>query len=166
MTARPALDSTFVADALRNVLAGQDGPARAFQRAVIDSRDVEAGDLFVALPGERTDGHDFALDAAQRGATGLLLARPVEGASNVACFFVGGLIRDVLANRTPIILKREVYAIAALIGAALFVLLRQFDLPAGLDLWGSIAVALAIRLAALAMRWSIPTFKVEPTEPE
>ncbi|KAB7740168.1 trimeric intracellular cation channel family protein [Parvibaculum sedimenti] len=78
----------------------------------------------------------------------------------------GGLIRDVLANRTPIILKREVYAIAALIGAALFVLLRQFDLPAGLDLWGSIAVALAIRLAALAMRWSIPTFKVEPTEPE
>ncbi len=88
MTARPALDSTFVADALRNVLAGQDGPARAFQRAVIDSRDVEAGDLFVALPGERTDGHDFALDAAQRGATGLLLARPVEGASNVACFFV------------------------------------------------------------------------------
>lgn len=78
----------------------------------------------------------------------------------------GGLIRDVLANRTPIILKREVYAIAALIGAALFVLLRQFDLPASVDLWGSIAVALAIRLVALAMRWSIPTFKVEPSEPE
>lgn len=78
----------------------------------------------------------------------------------------GGLIRDVLANRTPIILKREVYAVAALVGAALFVLLRQLELPASVDLWGSIAVALAIRLVALAMRWSIPTFKVEPSEPE
>ncbi len=78
----------------------------------------------------------------------------------------GGLIRDVLANRTPIILKREVYAVAALVGAALFVVLRQFELPASVDLWGSIAVALAIRLVALAMRWSIPTFKVEPSEPE
>lgn len=78
----------------------------------------------------------------------------------------GGLIRDVLANRTPIILKREVYAVAALVGAALFVLLRQLELPASVDLWGSITVALAIRLVALAMRWSIPTFKVEPSEPE
>ena len=30
-----------------------------FDDVVIDSREVEPGDLFVALPGERTDGHQF-----------------------------------------------------------------------------------------------------------
>lgn len=39
---------------------------------VIDSRLVEAGDLFVALPGTRTDGARFAADACARGAAVLL----------------------------------------------------------------------------------------------
>ncbi len=43
-----------------------------FHDVVIDSRKVEAGDLFVALKGEQTDGHRFLDDAVARGATGLL----------------------------------------------------------------------------------------------
>ena len=71
----PALDAAFVARALGELLREQRGPDARFRRAVIDSRRVEAGDLFVALPGERTDGHDFAADAVSRGAAGLLLER-------------------------------------------------------------------------------------------
>ena len=46
----------------------------------IDSRAVEPGDLFVALPGERTDGHDHAGDAVARGAVAVLGERdlPVD----------------------------------------------------------------------------------------
>lgn len=44
----------------------------------IDSRAVEAGDLFVALTGER-DGHDFAPGALTAGAGGVLASRPVSG---------------------------------------------------------------------------------------
>jgi len=47
-----------------------DGPVRA----VIDSRAVEPGDLFVALPGERLDGGRFAADALRAGAWGVLAA--------------------------------------------------------------------------------------------
>ena len=36
-----------------------------------------AGDLFVALPGERADGHDFVADAAARGARGAIVAHEV-----------------------------------------------------------------------------------------
>ena len=43
-----------------------------------DSREVEPGDLFVALPGVR-DGHEFAEAAAARGAAGCLVTRPVPG---------------------------------------------------------------------------------------
>src|ERR1700754_4381857 len=42
-----------------------------------DSRKVTAGGLFVALPGERVDGHDFAASAHAAGAVAVLAARPV-----------------------------------------------------------------------------------------
>jgi UDP-N-acetylmuramoyl-tripeptide--D-alanyl-D-alanine ligase len=44
---------------------------------VIDSRDAEPGSLFAALPGTRTDGHEFAAAAVAAGAVAALAARPV-----------------------------------------------------------------------------------------
>ena len=53
-------------------------PARwqqvSFSEAVTDSRDVGPGDLFVALAGDRTDGHRFLVDVAGRGAAGALIS--------------------------------------------------------------------------------------------
>lgn len=43
-----------------------------------DSRSVRKGDLFVALRGERTDGHLFVGDAFQRGAVAAIVSTPVE----------------------------------------------------------------------------------------
>ncbi|HEX7775286.1 MAG TPA: trimeric intracellular cation channel family protein [Parvibaculum sp.] len=76
----------------------------------------------------------------------------------------GGVIRDVLANRTPIILRQEVYALAALVGGLVFVGMDALKMPAPIGLWGSIGVTLAIRLLALARNWRIPTFRVEPPD--
>ncbi|MCV7012945.1 Mur ligase domain-containing protein, partial [Mycolicibacterium madagascariense] len=42
-----------------------------------DSRAVTPGGLFLALPGARADGHDFAAGAVAAGAAGVLAARPV-----------------------------------------------------------------------------------------
>lgn len=41
----------------------------------IDSREVESGELFVALPGARVDGHDFIEDAIANGASAVLIER-------------------------------------------------------------------------------------------
>ena len=43
----------------------------------VDSRRCRPGDLFVALPGTSHDGHDFAADAVARGATAVLVERPI-----------------------------------------------------------------------------------------
>ncbi|MEW5878669.1 MAG: UDP-N-acetylmuramoyl-tripeptide--D-alanyl-D-alanine ligase [Acidobacteriota bacterium] len=43
-----------------------------------DSRQVRPKDLFVAAPGEKTDGHLFVSEAASRGAVAALVARPVD----------------------------------------------------------------------------------------
>ncbi len=45
-----------------------------------DSRAVKAGDLFIALPGTKTDGHQFAHEAIKKGAVAVLAERPVSGA--------------------------------------------------------------------------------------
>ena len=44
-----------------------------------DSRAVGTGDLFVAMPGERVDGHDFVTGAIGQGAVAALTAREVDG---------------------------------------------------------------------------------------
>jgi UDP-N-acetylmuramoyl-tripeptide--D-alanyl-D-alanine ligase len=44
-----------------------------------DSREVQAGDLFIALKGEATDGHRFVAQAFGRGAEGALVSAYVDG---------------------------------------------------------------------------------------
>lgn len=51
--------------------------ARPIRGAAVDSRLVTPGQLFVALPGEHTDGHGFLADAAVAGAAALIVSRPV-----------------------------------------------------------------------------------------
>jgi UDP-N-acetylmuramoyl-tripeptide--D-alanyl-D-alanine ligase len=51
----------------------------------VDSRLVRPGSLFVALAGERSDGHDHAAAAVEAGAVAVLAARPVDG---VPCLVV------------------------------------------------------------------------------
>ncbi len=87
----PTLDAGFVAGVLAPALRARTGRAEdgvRFDRAIIDSREARPGDLFVALPGERVDGHDFAAAAVRAGASGCLLARPVEGLDAASCFVV------------------------------------------------------------------------------
>jgi UDP-N-acetylmuramoyl-tripeptide--D-alanyl-D-alanine ligase len=62
------------------------GPARA----VIDSRAIGAGDLFVGLPGENVDGGRFAPQALAGGAWGVLVAP--EHAEAAQCAMPGALI--------------------------------------------------------------------------
>lgn len=47
---------------------------------VVDSRKVVAGSLFVALPGEHVDGHDYVAAAVEAGAVAAITSRPVPGA--------------------------------------------------------------------------------------
>jgi UDP-N-acetylmuramoyl-tripeptide--D-alanyl-D-alanine ligase len=45
-----------------------------------DSRKIASGQLFVALKGEKFDGHDFARQAIEQGAAAVLLSKSVDGA--------------------------------------------------------------------------------------
>jgi UDP-N-acetylmuramoyl-tripeptide--D-alanyl-D-alanine ligase len=58
---------------------GADPVTRVTGPIVIDSRRVEPGSLFVCLPGERVDGHDFAAQAVAAGAVASLASREPAG---------------------------------------------------------------------------------------
>ena len=68
-----------LADALE-ALTGlrSENAATVITEAAIDSRQVIPGSLFVAIPGERVDGHDFIGEAFRRGASFALIQRDVD----------------------------------------------------------------------------------------
>jgi UDP-N-acetylmuramoyl-tripeptide--D-alanyl-D-alanine ligase len=69
-----------IATMLSAQLVGPGDPAVVISALTADSRTVGPGALFVALPGERADGHDFVVAAAAAGAAASLTRRPVAGA--------------------------------------------------------------------------------------
>jgi UDP-N-acetylmuramoyl-tripeptide--D-alanyl-D-alanine ligase len=88
LMAAVALTAGFVADASggRLVAGGRD---RTFDAVSIDSRTLAPGSLFIALRGDRFDGHAFVDAALQRGAMGLLVSsRPTVGTGDAAVIVV------------------------------------------------------------------------------
>ena len=78
---------------------------------VIDSRQVTRGDVFVALPGEHTDGHDFVAQAFARGAIAALVKRDkvvrLEGLQ-VARWDASDLTTDQPKNLvTPLLIQTD-----------------------------------------------------------
>lgn len=71
------LSVAAVCAAVGGVAAGIDERA-SITGVTVDSRAVTAGDLFVAIGGERVDGHDFAADAVSAGAVCVLASRELS----------------------------------------------------------------------------------------
>ena len=70
----------------------------------------------------------------------------------------GGVMRDILLNRTPMIMHKEIYASAALVAAIIQVMGEHFGWPAGWVPWAGIAVCLSLRLLSLRYHWNLPHF--------
>ena len=58
-----------LADAIEALTNFRPLTVTVITEAVIDSRQVIPGSLFVAIPGEQTDGHNFISEAFKRGAS-------------------------------------------------------------------------------------------------
>jgi uncharacterized membrane protein YeiH len=70
----------------------------------------------------------------------------------------GGIVRDVLAGEPSVLLRREVYVTASVLGAGVFVGLTAAGLPGLPAELAGFAAALALRASAIIWRWSLPGF--------
>ena len=73
---------------------------------------------------------------------------------------VGGMIRDILCNVIPMILSKEIYALAAMLGGGLFVIFHLQGWPEDEAMVVAITGALLLRLAAIYWRVSLPAFDI------
>ena len=68
-----------IADIVGGELVGAEPSTTVTGPVEFDSRRVTPGSLFLALPGEKVDGHEFVPAALAAGAVAALVARPVDG---------------------------------------------------------------------------------------
>lgn len=72
---------------------------------------------------------------------------------------MGGVIRDVLTNETPVLFRREIYATACLAGAVLYLLLFSAGVTRNINLTLSILLIVTIRILAVKYNLTLPNFK-------
>lgn len=71
----------------------------------------------------------------------------------------GGVIRDILLNRVPVILEKEIYASAALLGAFIVVFGDYLNiLPSDWVAVIALIVCFALRMLSLRYHWNLPSF--------
>ena len=73
------------------------------------------------------------------------------------CF--GGIIRDILLNRIPLIFRKEIYATAAIAGGIVYILLKNFSgLSEEINQILTIILIVSIRTLAVKYHWQMPKF--------
>jgi UDP-N-acetylmuramoyl-tripeptide--D-alanyl-D-alanine ligase len=137
----------FTADDLRRLTGGRllRESRRPIRGAAVDSRVVGDGQLFVALPGERTDGHRFLAEAVVAGAAALVVSRPVPPA-----------VLDALGDVTVVAVPDGLVALGALAAGWR----ARFD-PLVVGVTGSIAKTSTKEAIAAVLGQSFRTLRSE-----
>ena len=73
----------------------------------------------------------------------------------------GGIVRDLLINEIPVVLRSELYAVAALIAGAVVVAGALLQWPATPVAIGAAALCFVLRLAAIRRGWNLPVARHE-----
>jgi len=68
----------------------------------------------------------------------------------------GGIVRDVLAREIPTVLRTELYAVAALIGAAVVVIGRMLHVPSFATALAGAVLCFGLRFMAMRRGWQLP----------
>ena len=73
----------------------------------------------------------------------------------------GGMLRDVMTNTMPKVLRKRVYAVASLIGGGLYYVMHVLDINQLLSVGCGMLVIFALRLFATIYKWNLPSVKLD-----
>ncbi len=62
----------FIIDSLKKIILKNTGQEMYFSEIKINSKEIKKGDIFIALKGEKKDGHNYIEEAIKNGATGII----------------------------------------------------------------------------------------------
>lgn len=87
---------------------------------------------------------------------------PVVIMSGMTTGIFGGILRDIMCNRTPQVLRHELYASVSMVVAFVYLLLIWLGVPEPTTTWGTFFFGLLLRLSAIRWHLSLPTFSYSP----
>ena len=73
-----------------------------------------------------------------------------------ACF--GGVLRDVLLNNVPLVFRKEIYALASIIGGVVYIVLKKMNMDPSVATIICILLIFSIRIVAVRYKISLPPF--------
>lgn len=146
---------------MRDVLIGHLPPVGISDWRLLTSALVAGLVTFAFHPGvERISRFVRVLDAAGLAvfAVGGSLKALGAGMDPLTSVFVGGItavgggiVRDLLAGQVPEVLRREMYALPALLGSGLVVAAHHFDVISPVVIWGCVALVFGVRMVAVVL---------------
>jgi len=164
---------------LRDVLIGSIPPVALNSWRIIAASVLAGIIVFLTFPNAPRSGRRLRLvlvfDAAGLALFAVLGTQKAldYGASPVTAPLLGmlsgiggGVLRDMLVTETPAVFRGEVYALAALAGAAIVVLADQFSISPTAGALGGAALCFTIRILAIRQGWELPVANVpKPDDP-
>lgn len=117
---------------------------KGIRRNILDVADAIGLALFAILGAEKTLQLGFS--------------EPVAVMMGVITGVAGGMIRDILSQSVPIVMRGEVYASAAIIGTVIYTILRLF-VDEVVAILVSMAIIVVIRLLTLHLKLNLPKLR-------
>ncbi|MCC5621923.1 trimeric intracellular cation channel family protein [Nostoc sp. CHAB 5715] len=68
----------------------------------------------------------------------------------------GGVLRDILTNRVPLIFRKEIYAILCIIGGIVFLILNKFFDHDIINTYLTMGLVIFMRILVVVKKWSLP----------
>jgi uncharacterized membrane protein YeiH len=111
-----------------------------------------------------------ALSVAVAAGVGVALAEaqpaPIVLLMGVMTGTFGGMLRDVVANEVPLVLKQgEIYATAAFVGSAAGIAALWAGAEEPVALLAAAAMTFALRAGSMAFGWKLPVYRSRPPRP-
>lgn len=91
------------------------------------------------------------------------IATPAVLMMGVITGATGEILRDILCDDLPLLLREDIYALAALAGSALYVILHHLGVPPTLDAIFAIVLVFALRIASMIFKWRLPALPTPRT---
>lgn len=71
----------------------------------------------------------------------------------------GGVIRDILINEIPLIFRKDIYAVACIMGGVVYIISYKIDMPAEISAVLSAFTVIIIRILSVKYHWQLPILK-------
>ena len=78
----------------------------------------------------------------------------------VCTAIVGGLLRDIICNEIPLVLQKEIYITASVIGSCFYFAMEALGLQTGMNDLITLGVIFCIRVLALVFDWHLPSIRL------